>query len=128
MLSACSLAFILNDTILEFLGSISLIFPRLFNSFWKFGRFALDELKTGDAMNGPYDEIPLDMEGGVPIEVFPEFKIGAVIQGSKGREVPKVHEFLLDRELKGKLSLIFKLEDSNFSCRLHLARLFWNQT
>lgn len=88
-------------------------------------------LKIDDAMKGAYEEIPPAIDVGVAKDVidgFPEFNIGAVIQGSSGSEEPKLHEVLLDNEFNGKLSFIFRLELSNFSCLLHFALLFWNQT
>ena len=88
-------------------------------------------LKTDEAMNGAYEDKPDVIDVGVvraDIGVLPEFRIGAVIHGSNGNELPKLHEVLLDREVMGKLSFIFKLELSSFSCLRHFARLFWNQT
>lgn len=88
-------------------------------------------LKTDDAMNGAYEDKPGVIDVGVVREdicVPPEFRIGAVIHGSNGSELPKLHEVLLEKEVKEKLSFIFKFELSSFSCLRHFARLFWNQT
>jgi hypothetical protein len=70
-------------------------------------RLEFEVLKTDDAMNGAYEDKPGVIDVGVvreDIGVPPEFRIGAVIHGSNGNELPKLHEVLLEKEVKEKLS------------------------
>lgn len=132
--SMCSRARMRKDTMLEFLESPSSTRPNPPNKFciaevtcdapvnvcpddrnWTYG----DPTAGGDGD----DVISIGETGAIPLP-----GIGDVIHGSRGNVVLAPREEMDETEDIGKLSDSLKPAFSSFSCRRHLALLFWNQT
>lgn len=125
----CSLAFILKDTMLEFLGSKSEIFgqfPRTPGNPRYELLIVLPGCENGVANIG-YDAMQLS--GAIDVTLpDSEFFTDDVIQGSNGRGDPKATPDFLEMKPEGNSSLILSVVFSNLSWRLHFARRFWNHT
>lgn len=125
----CSLAFILKDTMLEFLGSKSEIlgqFPRTPGNPRYELLMELPGCEYGVANIG-YDAMQLS--GAIDVTLpDSEFFTDDVIQGSNGKGDPKATLDFLEIKPEGNSSLILSVVFSSLSWRLHFARRFWNHT